>query len=92
MSEPVVAMVVEAVLLATTGSLVAPVVPLTVELPTVVGVPETVQVMAALGATVAGGVGAQDVVRPAGRPVTAQVADVAAMAGDAALVQVKVPE
>lgn len=92
MSEPVTAIVDVAVLLAVIGSFVAPVVPLSAELPTVVGVPETVQVMTALGATVVGGVGEHAVVRPAGNPVTAHVAFVAAMAGEAAFEHVKLPE
>jgi hypothetical protein len=48
-------------------------------------------VMAAPGATVLGGDGAQDVVKPAGRPVTAHAALVAAIAGATAFVHVKVP-
>lgn len=75
-------------LLARLGSFVAPVVPVTVTLPTVVGVPDTVQVMAAPGATVAGGAGEQTVVNPAGKPLTAHEALVAAIAGAAALEQV----
>ena len=56
-------------------SFVAPVVATTVELPSLVGVPETVHVMAPAGAMVAGGVGVQPVtVTFAGRPVTVQVA------------------
>ena len=92
-SEPVVAIVVVAELLAGLPSLVAPVVPVRLEVATVVGVPETVQVMTALAARLAAGtVGEHEVVRPAGKPLTAQVALVAAIAGEAALVHVKVPE
>jgi hypothetical protein len=91
MSEPVVVNVAVAVLLATMGSFVAPVVPLTVETAGVVGVPVTVQRICAPGATVAGGTGAHDVVKPAGRPATAQVAAVAEMAGAAAFLQTNVP-
>jgi hypothetical protein len=92
MSEPAVAMTVEAVLLAELPSLVALVVPLTVDDPVAVGVPETVQTICAPAATEVGGVGVHDVVRPAGRPLTAQVALVAASAGEPAFEQVKVPE
>jgi hypothetical protein len=92
MSEPVTASDAVAVLLAVFGSFGAPVLPLNGDVPGAVGVPETVHVMLAPGATVAGGVGAHDVVRPAGKPVTAQVALVAAIAGAAAFEQVYVPE
>lgn len=85
------ASVVLAVLLAVLGSFAAPVVPLTTDEPGVVGVPVTEQLMLAPGATVTGGVGVHDAVRPAGKPVTPQAADVVATAGEAALVQVKVP-
>jgi hypothetical protein len=73
---------------------VAPVAPLTVEDPVAVGVPDTEQVIVALGASVeTGTAGVQPVtVTPAGRPVTAQVAFVAPTAGAAAFVQVNVPE
>jgi hypothetical protein len=91
MSEPVVVSVVTAVLLVLLPSLVAPVVPLTVDVPGVVGVPVTVQRICALGATDAGGLGVQDVERPAGKPVTAQLAAVAVMSGDAPFLQTKVP-
>ena len=90
-SAPVVVIVVDAVLLAALPSLLALVVPLRVDAPTVVGVPETVQVIFAPAATVTGGVGAQTTVKPAGRPATVQVAAVALKAGAAALEQVKVP-
>ena len=87
------AIVVAAALLAALPSLVAPVVPVTLEVATVVGVPETVQVIAAPAARLAAGtVGEHAVVRPAGNPLTAHVAFVAASAGDAASVHVKVPE
>ena len=92
MSEPAVAMVVLAVLFEVLPSLVAPVVPLTGSLPGAVGVPETVQVILAPGATVAGGEGAHDAVTPGGRPETAQLAFVAAIIGAPPLVQVNVPE
>ncbi|MEZ5854624.1 MAG: hypothetical protein R3D67_07690 [Hyphomicrobiaceae bacterium] len=91
MSEPVVAIDVVAVLLAVTGSFVAPVVPVTVTVPVAVGAPLTVQVMPAPAATVAGGVGVHEVVRPAGRPDTAQLALVALAPAEAALVHVNVP-
>jgi hypothetical protein len=92
MSEPVVAIDVDAVLFAAFGSLLAPVVPLMADVAGDVGVPETVHVIAAPGATVDGGVGAHDVVRPAGRPLTAHDALVAAIAGAAAFEHVNVPE
>ena len=59
MSEPVAPIVAVAVLLAGLPSLVAPVVPVSVDEPVVVGVPETVQVILAPAATEVGGVGAQ---------------------------------
>ena len=80
-----------AVLFAGAPSLVAPVLPMSVLEPTVVGVPVTVQVMAAPGATLTGGVGEQEVVRPAGKPVTAHVADVAVTSGAPPFVHVKLP-
>ena len=88
MSEPVTVMVVEAELLAVLRSLVAPVEPATDEAPAVVGVPVTEHEMVPPAATVVGGTGAHVDVRPAGKPDTAQLAAVAAMAGAAALVQV----
>ena len=89
MSEPVTLIAAVAVLLARFSSLLALVVPLSVALPTAVGVPDTVQVIVALGASdAAGTVGEQTVVRPAGKPLTAQVALVAAMDGAAAFEQV----
>jgi uncharacterized membrane protein YdfJ with MMPL/SSD domain len=91
MSEPVAVNVAVAVLLAVFGSLLAPVVPLTVEAAGVVGVPVTVQRICAPGATVAGGTGVHDAVSPAGRPATAQVAAVADIAGAAAFLHTKVP-
>ena len=90
-SEPVTFSEAVALLFAGLPSLVAPVVPVSVLEPTAVGVPETVQVNFAPAATVAGGVGAQLVLRPAGKPLTAQVAAVADAVAAAALVQVKVP-
>jgi hypothetical protein len=92
MSEPAVAMTVEPVLFAGLPSLVAVVVPLTVDDPVLVGVPETVQTICAPAATVVGGVGVQDVVKPEGRPLTAHVALVAASEGEPAFEHVKVPE
>ena len=81
-----------AVLLAVLRSFVAPVVPVRLEEPTAVGVPATVQVMLAPGATVAGVTGEQvPTVTPVGRPVSEQLAAIAGKAGDAALEQAKVP-
>ena len=91
MSEPVTLTDVLAVLLAAFGSLPAPVVPLTAALPTAVGVPETVHAIEAPGANATGGVGEHDVVNPAGKPVTAQVAADAVIAGAAAFVHVNEP-
>jgi hypothetical protein len=91
MSEPLAASTVVAMLLAVFGSFDAPVVPLTVEELGAVGVPETVHVIVAPGATVVGGVGEHDVVSPEGKPVTPQLAAVAATAGAAAFEQVNVP-
>ena len=91
MSEPVTAIDAAAVLLAELPSLVAPVVPVSALTATVVGVPETVQVIEAPAATAAGGTGTHDVVRPAGKPLIAQAADVAPSAGAAALEHVNVP-
>lgn len=90
-SEPVTAIVVEAVLLLVFGSLVADVVPATVWVPTVVGVPDTVQAIVPPGATDVGGTGTHTWLRPAGKPVTAHVAAVAAIAGAAALEHENVP-
>jgi hypothetical protein len=92
-SDPVTLIAVLAVLLATVASLVAPVEPLIGALPTAVGMPDTVHVMAPPGATGddVGTLGEQTVLRPAGRPVMAQVAAVAAIDGVVALVQVKLP-
>ena len=91
MSEPVTATVVVAVLFAVLLSLSALVVPVSVDEPTAVGVPETVHVILAPAATLVGGVGAQLVVKPAGSPATAHVAAAAACVADAEFVQVKVP-
>lgn len=93
-SEPTTASIVDAVSLAGFKSLEAPVVPLMVALPTAVGVPETVHVIdapAANGVAV-GTVGEQLCVKPAGRPVTAQEAPMAAAAGAAALAHLNVLE
>ena len=91
MSEPVTVTVWVAVLLARLGSFDAEVVPDNIAAPTTVGVPETVHVILAPAATVAGGVGAHDVVSPAGSPLTAHDALVAAIAGNAAFEHVNVP-
>jgi hypothetical protein len=76
-------------------SLLAPVVMLVDMVPNVVGVPLTVQVIAAPIATVpvVGTVGVHVVVKPAGKPAMAQVAPAvaAAVAAGAVLVQVKLP-
>jgi hypothetical protein len=91
MSAPSTVRVAVAVLLAVLPSLVAPVVPDNVAAPIVVGVPETVQVMLAPGATDTGGAGTQVVVKPAGKPETAHVAAVAASTGAGPFAQVYVP-
>ena len=91
MSDPVVVIEVDAVLLPGMPSLVAPVVPVSAAVPTAVGVPETVHEIAAAGATLVGGVGVHVLVKPAGRPAIEHVAAVAARAGEAAFVQVYVP-
>ena len=91
-SEPVTATVVVAALLPVVASLVALVVPVRVEEPTVVGVPETVHVMTPPTARLAtGGIGEHDVVKPAGNPLMAHVALVAAIDGAAAFEHVNVP-
>lgn len=90
-SEPLTASVVVAVSLAGLLSLPAPVVPVSVLDPVLTGVPATVQVILAPAATVAGGVGEQVVLRPAGRPLIAHDAFVALAVAVAELVQVKVP-
>ena len=87
-SEPVEPIVAVAVLLAGLPSFVAPVVPVTVVAPVVVGVPDTVQLIDAPGATLTGGVGEHDDVSPGGKPLTAQVAEVAVISGDAPFLQV----
>jgi hypothetical protein len=78
-------------LFAVLPSLVAPVVPVTVDEPGVVGVPVTEQTMLPPGATDVGGTGAQVNESPAGSPVTAHEAAVAATAGAAAFLQVNEP-
>lgn len=90
-SEPLTASVVVAVSLAGLLSLPAPVVPVSVLDPVLTGVPATVQVILAPAATVAGGVGEQVVLRPAGRPLIVHDAFVALAVAVAELVQVKVP-
>lgn len=85
MSEAFTANNALAVLFGRLRSFVALVVPVTVTVPAVVGVPETVQVMTAPGLTVVGGVGVQLDVRPVGKPEIAHVAAVAARYGAAAL-------
>jgi hypothetical protein len=93
MSEPLTTSDAVAVLLAALPSFPAPVDPDSADVPTAVGVPETVHVIVALGAREAAGtVGEQVVIKPAGRPAKAQLAAVAAIAGAPALAQVKVPE
>jgi hypothetical protein len=91
MSAPSTVSVALAALLLVLPSLLAPVVPDSVAAPCAVGVPETVHVMLAPGATDAGGTGEHVVVRPAGNPETAHVAAVAASAGAGALAHVNVP-
>jgi hypothetical protein len=91
MSEPLTASVVVPVSLVGLLSLPAPVEPFSVLVPVLTGVPETVQVILAPAATVAGGVGEQLVLRPAGRPLIAHEAFVADAVAVAELVQVKVP-
>ena len=91
MSAPVVLRDVVAVLLAAFASLVAPVVPLSVAVPVAVGVPDTVQVMELPGATLVGGTGEHDVVRPAGKPATAQLADAAVKNGELPFEHMNVP-
>jgi hypothetical protein len=89
MSEPVTTSDAVAVLLAALPSLPAPVDPDSADVPTAVGVPETVHVIVAPGASEAAGtVGEQVVVKPAGRPAKAQLAPVAAIAGAAAFAHV----
>lgn len=83
-----IASVAIAELLAALSSFVAPVVPLSVELPAAVGVPETVQSIEAPAATVVGVEGAHDAVKPAGSPLIAHDAAVAATAGALAFEQV----
>jgi hypothetical protein len=95
MSEPVTAIVVAAVSFVALRSFDAPVVPPIAALVTgVVGVPDTVHVIDAPAASgvLVGTVGVHDVVRPAGRPVTAQPALIAAAAGEAAFVHLNVLE
>jgi hypothetical protein len=100
MSEPVVTMELVALLLPPVvmpplPSLVAPVVSVRGEVPTAVGVPLTVHVMAAPIArgAVVNTVGRHATVKPTGSPAIAQVAPAlaAAVAAGAVLVQVKVP-
>ena len=59
--------------------------------PVLTGVPETVHVILAPAATLAGGVGEHDVLRPVGKPLRAQAALVAVAVAAAAFVQLKVP-
>lgn len=92
MSEPVTVIDVEAVLFDVFESFVAPVVPEIDAVPVAVGVPETVQLTVPEGATLAGGVGVQEVVNPAGKPVTAHDAFVAVTEGAAPFVHVNEPE
>jgi len=93
MLEPVTTIDRVAVLLPALLSFVAPVVPVAVELPIAVGVPETGHTIVPPAATVAGGTGVQvPTVRPAGRPASEQVAPDAWNNGEAPAVQVKEPE
>jgi hypothetical protein len=93
MSEPVTASDAVAVLFTALPSLPAPVEPESADVPNAVGVPETVHVIAAPGASEAAGtVGEHVVVKPAGKPASAQLAFVAAIAGAAAFAHVNVPE
>ena len=91
MSAPVAPIVAVATLFAALLSLVAPVVAVTVLEPVVDGVPVTVQVILAPGATDTGGVGAHANVRPAGRPEIEQVATVAETSGAAPFEHVNDP-
>lgn len=73
-------------------SLTAPVVTVTVVVPLAVGVPETGHEMLAPAASVVGGAGVHvPTVTPGGRPVTAQVADVALAVAVALFVHLMVP-
>jgi hypothetical protein len=86
-SEPVTVSAAVAVLFALLPSLVAPVVPFSVDDPVAVGVPETVHIITPAAATVVGGTGEHTDDKPAGNPLIAQPALVAATAGEAALLQ-----
>ena len=88
MSEPTTFSAAVAELFEAFPSFVAPVVPVSVELPIVVGVPLTVHEIVAPGATSAGGAGVQIEERPAGNPEIAHDALEAAIAGDDAFVHV----
>lgn len=88
MSEPVIVSVVVSELLPVLKSFDATVRPLSGNDPVTVGVPETVQTTDAPGATVAGVVGEQVVVRPAGKPERLQSTLVAAIDGAPAFVHV----
>lgn len=92
MSEPEIVSVPVSELFPVLKSFEAIVRPLSGNDPVAVGVPETVQTIEAPGATVAGVVGEQVDVRPAGKPETLQRTFVAAIDGALAFVQVKVPE
>ena len=70
-------MVVLAELFVVSPSLVAEVVTVTLLLPDVVGEPDTVQVIDAPIARFVGGTGEQEAVKPAGKPLIEQVAEVA---------------
>ena len=92
-SEPVVLMDAMAELFAAFGSLLAPVVPVSGLVAPAVGVPETVHVIDAPAATLIGcGPGAQEYVKPAGKPEMAQVAAVAVTSGAPPFEHVNVPE
>jgi len=80
-------------LLVESVSLVAPVLTFTVDVPTLVGVPDTGQEIDAPAATAAGGTGEQaPIVTPAGNPLMLQVALVAEPVAEALFVHLMVPE
>ena len=92
-SEPVVLIDEMAELFAAFGSLLALVVPVIEVVATAVGVPDTVHVIDAPGATLIGcGPGEHVEVKPAGSPAIAHVAEVAVIRGDAPFEHVNVPE
>src|SRR4051812_8165451 len=89
---PATLIVAVPVLFAVLVSLVAPVVTVTIDMPGVVGVPETGHEIDVPAATVAGGTGAQTPTRtPAGSPEIEHVADVAAAVAAALFVHLTTP-